>query len=993
VKLKFYCLTGLICLFGLTCFSQGKEYNFVNYTQENGLPSNESYFIYRDSKGFLWVATDKGVVRYDGNKMENFDLPDNVIFKIREDSKGRVWFFSHTGKLAYFFNGRIYPYKYNDNIVKTIKTLVITDAYVDSADNIIINSSVYNNYRISKSGVIEKFGYLDQSATDSNKIAINIISGRSLFAQVQAVQQSTDPIFNFSISLKTATGILHYLVPLKLSDISQYGCRTINNKDFFFFFGGNIIKLMANGAFKVKKMHTRILSLYAENSGKLWIGLEKSGAILLDTNLNEIYKPAILKFKSISSVTQDNEGGTWFSTLESGIYFLKNMHVSYLSIDSSLNKEIFRMYAADSNTLLYFKQDGLYSFTNSSKINLLKKVENSKITDLFIENGNIYAGGKIALNKKNSVSIIHVGKRKLILISSTGEIGRPFGNRVIWQNGAYIINLSKDIFARQNSVPNNIASILFEPGIAFSDQSNQIWSGTLNNLYKLDAAAGVLIPFNEPSGVFKKGITCLRQMDGGIYTIGIRFGGIAVMKDSNIIGNITEAEGLLSNSVKYLLPIKNQLWAATAKGISVIQFQSYNPLKYTITNIGKNKSFYNLIINQLVQYNGSILAATSNGIYFIDKPEEILKEEPDPIPFYINTVSYYKGDTVDVSHISVPYNKSRVIVKYTALCFNAEEEIKYYYRFDSNDTTWQTTAGTELLLENLSPGKYDIELKAAIPNENRLSGIKKLQIIVEKPWWQNGWFWLTAIIFFLGGVYILYRRRIHFITLKEKKATALNARMLELEQIALRSQMNPHFIFNCLTSIQQLIISGNKIDANEYLVKFARLIRKTLELSTNSFITIAEETDYIKEYLALEQLRIPGQFDFSVDIDKDIHVHKTEIPGMMLQPIIENSIRHGIKHLENKKGQIDILLKQDGEYILCSITDNGVGRGKLGQSNGSSFRENKSYGIEIVTKRLSAMSFNQQNEGRLEIEDLFNTDGSPAGTKVTILLPFKIKQS
>ena len=172
MKLKLYCLVTCIFLFTLSSFSQGKEFNFINYTQENGLPSNESYFIYRDSKDFLWIATDKGVVRYDGNKMENFDLPDNVVFKIREDSKGRIWFFSHTGRLAYFFNGSIYPYKYNDSISKIIKNIIITDAYVDSNDNIILNSSLLHNYRISKYGLIEKFNFYKALPGANNRIII-----------------------------------------------------------------------------------------------------------------------------------------------------------------------------------------------------------------------------------------------------------------------------------------------------------------------------------------------------------------------------------------------------------------------------------------------------------------------------------------------------------------------------------------------------------------------------------------------------------------------------------------------------------------------------------------------------------------------------------------------------------------------------------------------------------------------------------------------------
>ena len=233
MKLKFYCLLAGTFLFALSSFSQGKEYNFINYTQENGLPSNESYFIYRDSKEFLWIATDKGVVRYDGNNMENFELPDNVVFKIREDSKGRIWFFSHTGKLAYFFNGVIYPYKYNENILKYIKNLVIIDAYVDSDDNIFINSSLLNNYKISKSGVIEKFDYY-KSLPDTCKIIINLIERKKYFSQVQSYVRDSGAL-SFFFSLENNKQITNYEIPLTLFDITQYGAITINNKDIFFF--------------------------------------------------------------------------------------------------------------------------------------------------------------------------------------------------------------------------------------------------------------------------------------------------------------------------------------------------------------------------------------------------------------------------------------------------------------------------------------------------------------------------------------------------------------------------------------------------------------------------------------------------------------------------------------------------------------------------------------------------------------------------------------
>lgn len=993
MKLKLYCLFTGIFLFTLPSFSQGKEFNFINYTQENGLPSNESYFIYRDSKEFLWIATDKGVVRYDGNKMENFDLPDNVVFKIREDSKGRVWFFSHTGRLAYFFNGTIYPYKYNDNILKIIKNIIITDAYVDNDDNVILNSALLHNYRISRSGVIEQFDYYKSLTTDSCKITITPIGRKKLFTQIQGFVRNNDPL-PFFFFLENNKQIFNYQAPLTLIDYTQYGCITINYKDFFFYSGNNIVKLMENGSFIVKKLPARVLCMNAENGSNIWVGLEKAGAVLVSSDLNELYFPEALSDKSISSVTQDYERGTWFSTLEKGVYFLKNMRVGHLNFDSSITKEVFRLHAVNDSVLMYVNQKGLYCLTNS-KVTCLQKVENSRIHDLFVnDKGDVYLAGRIKRKTWENVTVKQMNHVNLVLISSSSEIVQPFKNKFVWNEGGYLASIDlrsvsmQKLFSNQSLKP--IVN-LFEPGIVFSDQYNQVWAGTINNLYKISSTTGVPIPFKESSSLFKKGITCMRQMDNGIYTIGIRFGGIAIMKDNGIIATITESNGLLSNSIKYLLPLKNQLWAATPKGISVIQFKSYNPLRYIITNIGKNEGFYNLIVNQLVQYSGNILAATSNGIYFIDKPMEILNEVPEPIPFYINTVNYYKGDTSNINSISVPNSRNRVSIKYSALCFNSQDEIRYYYRFDNRDTVWQLTKSTELLLENLSPGKYNLELKAEIPNRQRLSGIQKLQIIVEKPWWQNNWLRVTGIIFLLGTIFIFYKRRINIITRREQQNTDLQTKLIELEQTALRSQMNPHFIFNCLTSIQQLVVTDNKNEANEYLVRFARLIRKTLELSGRSFITIEEEIDYLNEYLILEQLRIPGQFEFSITIDQNINRQKTEIPNMMLQPIIENCIRHGIKHLDDQKGYITVSLKQEDKYIFCSIKDNGVGRAKFGKASTNSFSENKSYGMDIVNKRLEALSGHTTKESKLEIEDLYNPDGSAAGTKVTLRLPFKTR--
>lgn len=274
-----------------------------------------------------------------------------------------------------------------------------------------------------------------------------------------------------------------------------------------------------------------------------------------------------------------------------------------------------------------------------------------------------------------------------------------------------------------------------------------------------------------------------------------------------------------------------------------------------------------------------------------------------------------------------------------------------------------------------------------MPKQQRYSAIQTLSITINKPWWQLTWVIISGILLLLLLIYSIYRWRSNIIKKRESEKALLKQQMTELEQTALRSQMNPHFIFNCLSSIQQLVLTGNKEEANEYLVKFSRLIRKTLELSARPYISIAQEKNYLSEYLVLEQLRMPKGFEFDFSIHDNIDLYKTEIPNMMLQPIVENSIRHGIKHLENRKGKIDIAFHQVNRCIRCIVSDNGVGRNKT--TGTVELTPHKSYGMSIVQKRLTGLPDYSPNNYFLKIEDILDADNIVVGTRVILQLPFK----
>jgi LytS/YehU family sensor histidine kinase len=175
------------------------------------------------------------------------------------------------------------------------------------------------------------------------------------------------------------------------------------------------------------------------------------------------------------------------------------------------------------------------------------------------------------------------------------------------------------------------------------------------------------------------------------------------------------------------------------------------------------------------------------------------------------------------------------------------------------------------------------------------------------------------------------------------------------------------------------------------LVKFARLMRKTLENATNSYISLENEKEFLEEYVDLEQLRIPGQFDFHIEMPDSINPASISIPNMIIQPLVENSIRHGIMPLENRKGKIEIQFAKQDAWIVCTVIDNGVGYNPDIISSSSFFTKHKSFGKDIVQKRLQLLHDGKEIENRFTIKILKNEDGSNAGTSITILLPIQIK--
>lgn len=210
-----------------------------------------------------------------------------------------------------------------------------------------------------------------------------------------------------------------------------------------------------------------------------------------------------------------------------------------------------------------------------------------------------------------------------------------------------------------------------------------------------------------------------------------------------------------------------------------------------------------------------------------------------------------------------------------------------------------------------------------------------------------------------------------------------------MELHALRAQMNPHFIFNCLNSIDYYIIKNETEKASDYLNRFSKLIRLILQNSRAEYVSLKDELEALKLYMEMESLRFDDRFEYLVRISASLQLENIEIPPLLLQPYVENAIWHGLAKKSKGKNRLDLTITRQNGLLHCRIEDNGIGREAAQKLKSESTSKHRSMGMYITRDRLSALSRMQQSKADVVVTDLKNEDGSAAGTRVEISIPIR----
>ncbi len=341
----------------------------------------------------------------------------------------------------------------------------------------------------------------------------------------------------------------------------------------------------------------------------------------------------------------------------------------------------------------------------------------------------------------------------------------------------------------------------------------------------------------------------------------------------------------------------------------------------------------------------------------------------------------------DSKSIKLKYNQNTFSIDFTGIHYDDPDEVRYLFMLENYDNVWRSI-GTDhtAYFFHVPPGNYIFHAKAIAYG---ISGEKSISIIISSPWWKTWWAYGLYIICFSVLAFFANRFNRNRIIEKERIKSRENELKLlatELKMQALKAQMNPHFIFNSLNSINRFILQNNRLQASEYLTKFSRLIRLILQNSEAALISLESELESVKLYLSLEALRFDDHFDYKFSVDPDLDISALMVPPLIIQPYVENAIWHGLMHKE-EKGQLDIELWQDADFLFFKIADNGVGRHQAASLASKTATRNKSMGLSITANRIARMHPDDDHESAVIINDLIHPDRSPAGTEVIIRLP------
>ncbi|WP_158638272.1 sensor histidine kinase [Panacibacter ginsenosidivorans] len=958
----------LICLF-FTFSSLAQDYNYQHYDLTNGLSGLTVYSMVQDNDGYLWFGTETGLSRFDGIHFKNFTtadgLTDNEVLKLYVDSKNRIWIISFTNSVCYYKNGVIYSPK-NDPVLAKIKfSSEPRDICEDSNGNIIL-IEISSIHIIDTSGSIHYINNYQSHSFINNSLGNN--SHGNIAVLTTLVTRNTNNLGELQIDKNNFS--ISYAMFLTSLNLVNTNTTIRHGKLFVYPTKGKIhINIEGLNVSKDIDIPPFFTSLSYLNDSLITINC--TNKILL-YNINQWKILSVFAISAqVNSCFKDTEGNYWFATNGYGIYRLGSL--AFKNYDINFNGNLLPVYSivknghvvsAGTNNSLVWKID-----LRSDKLDYTKLNTNlvGRVTSLIVSQDKLIAGAS------GVHFILRDGKETALVNAFAYAVKNIFtyDDKLLVATGRLVFEISKKDSSNFDTIWNQRATCAYKFDSLY-------YIGTIHGLYKINQnKEQTFIGDNE--SILASRISQLSRI-GDTLWIATYGNGVVGYANNKIFVHITESEGLTSNMCRVITAQNHYLLVGTDKGLNKISFEGtkYKISKYTSSN-GLNCD----IINCVYTENDTIYIGTPYGLTFFD-PSKVDNNSISVLNIDNVISKKHKWSSLE-RNFYLSADDNNLSVDFSCVSFKSQGNITYYYRLSGVDTEWRKTKENKLDFPSLSSGNYILELYAVNAFGKKSNSIK-ITFSVGKFFYQESWF-IGLLVALTGiSIWFLVVNRIKKIQNNEKEKLKTQKRLSELEQMAFRAQMNPHFIFNCLNSIQQYIFSKSIFDANKFITEFASLIRQTMDISARSFISLDEEIKYLTTYLKLEYTRFEENFDYTIIVAPNMRFEGVYLPPLLLQPFVENSIRHGIRNLAVERGIVTVNFSIKNQFLVCVIEDNGIGRASAAALKTFNKDEHQSKGMSIIEKRIEVLNSENAEKITMKVEDAFPEEVNK-GTRITLYIP------
>ena len=961
----------------------------INYQAKEGLFSNYIYFVYLDSKGYIWVGSDIGVSRFDGNSFTHFNtahgLSDNEVFSMLEDRKGRLWFATLNGKPCFYQNGTIYSEK-NLPLLKQC-----------DVGGLVLRIFEQQN------------GNLNFCSTQKIR-SVNLDAGRceeisfpmGLYDAWENQDGTIGCIGNQSLQVIEKSGVVSSmympLIPppiraLLLGDtilISSSNQVLICERQT-----GRIIQTLS-----LLEAGSEIIDLRM-NNGQIWLGTRKGSFSFDYPSFRPLQR--YLPGRSVTSMLEDREGGRWFSTLEEGLFYIPAPDILHFTTAEGLVYNRIICLSRDASGRLWIGSEGSTFSIFDGKVMRTRQILKETVKNKNILNiRHLPDHGTLVVGKSGTLILRNGTERFLYQRAADINIDRQ-GDYWVGLAGLYRIKKAQiphKIFPPErlsqaagyqlySIAPAQRLSDLRVEKIEF-DQQNRIWLATSTGLYTgIDSTQyKCVLPYVTRDILFDSSRQVLWALSESKGLFAIQNGRV-----TDSIPIVNSRGGVICRD--FCLDSEGNLWIGSAGGLFEVTGE---PGRLQLTNYWGVYGLGGEKINAVEVIDDQIFIGKDDGLLRI--PKNILRYSVPSPPVWIKSVQINNKTRpfTGQERIEMKYGEGSVYVEFEGLSFREVQNIRYRYRLRGLDDNWRETGNEAIEFAALRPGHYILEVFSINGSGVPCARPAVLKLQVLPPFWMRAWFLLLVAggLAAAGIAYIRWRekrlRSAYEVKRRLTESSRLNAELqqknTELRMLALRLQMNPHFIFNALNTIKGYYGQEKVVEANAFIGRFARLLRLNLDYS-DAMIPLEYEIELLQIYLQLSQTRYPGKIGLEIFVDPALQRTNILIPSMLVQPFVENAVIHGLVPKAGS-GQVFIgFYKNDGEIRVC-IKDDGIGRAASGKLQLRNMQ--KPLATQITTDRLRLLRPGQQ-EPPVTIRDLYDSNGAAAGTEVILLIPFQNNHS